>query len=415
MTKPYDVIVIGGGASGLVAAYSAANAGAHTLLLEKQKRLGRKLSATGNGRCNLSHVGFSQENFHSEEIFFSHQVLERFDEKATLAFFDRLGVSPIYDDQGRYYPRSLQAGAVVDVLRFACAEAGVTIHTEEEVVSLQMRYPNYELVSNQGHYQAKAVVVACGGKAYTQLGADEGGYRLLEGFGHGRTALYPGIVQLDSSLKACKSLAGQKWDCHCQLWVDDQASPYHDLGEVLFTDYGLSGPPILQLSSPSIRAQAQGHKVALQLDLFPTLAEEDLIRLLQKRGEAFDQRSKVDSFIGFLPRIMATALLSHLGYQPLDKPAKDLSPKDWEKIAKTLKAWVFPITGHQGWKSAKVTLGGIATPDFNPASLESWLSPGLYACGEVLDVDGDCGGYNLQWAWSSGYVAGSEAGLFAIT
>lgn len=410
--KMWDVVVVGAGASGLMAAYRAAKSGAEVLLLEKEKRPGRKLFATGNGRCNLSHRGFSLKNFHSQQAHFPAQVLARLPEKATLALWEALGVSVVADERARYYPRSLQAGAVVDVLRFSCEEAGVALQTEVTVQSLSQKDAVFYLTTGQETITARSVVVACGGAAGAPLGGTEAGYQLLQAFGHDVVPIMPGIVQLKTHPAGVRGLRGQKWEAQVQLVINDTVQA-KDEGEVLFTEYGLSGPPILQLSGQAVRALAKKQSVHIHLDLLPALSVDALGQLLLQRKANHPTRSREQLFIGVLPRILATVHLVLAGYQPLDAPAATLSDKHWQKLAVQLKNWVLPITGSQDLKAAQVTLGGVATTDFDPETLGSWLAPGLYACGEVLDVDGDCGGYNLQWAWSSGYVAGTEAAAFA--
>lgn len=409
---PADVAVIGAGASGLMAAYQAATAGATVILFEKEKRPGRKLAATGNGRCNLSHRGFSLRNFHGGQPHFPAAALQRLPESATLALFEDMGLSVVEDTRARYYPRSLQAGAVVDVLRFSCAEAGVALQTETPVQHITQAPHGFIVHTPTEGIPAKTVIVACGGAAAAPLGGSVSGYKLLEHFGHRRTAIRPGIVQLKTDPEAVRGLRGQKWDVRLALHVNGKAAA-EDEGEVLFTDYGLSGPPVLQLSALAVRALAQRDRVNLHLDVVPGLSEANLSQTLVARRQSHPARSREQLLIGLLPRMLAVAHLKAIGASPLTAQAGTLTDKQLRSLAGRLKNWIIPVTGSQDLSAAQVTLGGIATDDFDPETLASWLVPGLYACGEVLDVDGDCGGYNLQWAWSSGYVAGTEAAGYA--
>lgn len=408
----WDVIVIGAGASGLVASIHAAYAGASCLLLEARERPGAKILASGNGRCNFSHQGFKLKNFHSKSPHFPKEVLGRFSEESTITWFRSLGLESIVDERQRYYPRSLQAGAVLDILRFSAEEAGVTMRTNSRVETLKYDGKNFHIRTFRGSEQSKTVVVACGGRAAPALGGTEDGYELLEGFGHHRTKLYPGIVQLKSELGSLKALKGQKWDCALSLEACGKELGRED-GEVLFTNYGLSGPAVIQLSSLAQRAMARNERTKLWLNFFPTWDEERLYETLGNRIKAHPERSRVQIFIGLVPRMIASAALSQLHLKPQDAPASSLKDEDVQSLARLLTAWPQEITGSLDFKEAQVTIGGIEVDDFDPVSLASWLCPGLYACGEVLDVDGDCGGYNLQWAWSSGFVAGSEAAFYS--
>lgn len=408
----YDVAVIGAGASGFMAAITSARAGAKTILLEAQARGGAKILASGNGRCNLSHRGFTIKNFHSRSPHFPSPVLQRFGEKETLQAFREMGLETVLDERDRYYPQALQAGAVVDILRFAAQEAGVDFVVSSPVTGIRMDKGGFRLQTPAHTYVAKALVMAAGGKAGSGLGGSEAGYELLEALGHERTPLYPGIVQLKTDLGALKSAKGQKWVCGLTL-SDGNRPLMYEKGEVLFTSYGLSGPGPIQVSSLAQRLLNQGKKPRIEMNFFPDMSQQEFERVLQQRQAAFPQRSRAQVFIGLLPRIFGVAALSQMNLRPQDAPCRTLSAKDIKKLANLLMAWPQVVQGTLDFKEAQVTLGGIAVEDFNPESLESWMCPGLFACGEVLDVDGDCGGYNLQWAWSSGFVAGTEASLYS--
>ncbi len=403
----WDVTIIGGGASGLAAALAAARSGAQVLLLEKQKRVGRKLAATGNGWCNFTHKGFTTANYHGAPPYFVSEALTQFDEVDTLQFFSELGVVAFCDERDRYYPYSKNAGAVVDALRFACAEAGVTLRTEVMVKAVKNDGGKFTVQSNEGTESTRAVIIACGGEAAPQLGGCRDGYLFLRHFGHVLVPTRPAIVQLVAKQDAVRGLQGLHWD------VVAAACGRKEDGELLFTNYGLSGPVILQLSETVGAALNDVAEVPVTIDLLPDWLECDLLQMLNERRTLLADRPLGDFFVGFLPRPLASALLraAHCGKQ--NRPAKELSDDQLAALAHVAKAFVVPVVDTRPFRDAQATAGGIDSADFDPKTLMSWRVPGLFACGEVLDVLGDCGGYNLQWAWSSGRAAGTAAAVWA--
>lgn len=403
----WDVTIIGGGASGLAAALTAARSGAQVLLLEKEKRLGRKLAATGNGWCNFTHKGFTTANYHGATPYFISEVLNTHHEADTLAFFSELGVVAFCDERGRYYPYSKNAGAVVDALRFACADCGVTLRTEAPVDRLLKKGDHFTLRTKEKIESSRTVIIACGGEAAPQLGGCRDGYDFLRHLGHDLIPTRPAIVQLVAKEEAVRALKGLHWQ------VVASASGRKEAGELLFTGYGLSGPVILQLSEALSAALVTAKEVPVTIDLLPDWQEERLVQTLKERRRLLSDRALGDFFVGFLPRPLASALLRAANSGKQNRPVKDLSDNQLAELAHLAKAFVVPVIGTRPFRDAQATAGGIDCADFDPASLMSWRVSGLFACGEVLDVLGDCGGYNLQWAWSSGRLAGRSAALWA--
>lgn len=397
--------IIGGGASGMAAAIAASGQGVAVVLCESQARLGRKLLATGNGRCNLSHQGFSDANYHGTHPHFVHEALARYDEADTLAFFEKLGLVLTTDERQRYYPATLQAAAVLDVLRLAIEEAGVRVCTETRIEHIQQAKNGHFILRHKGgSIHADAVIVAAGGEASPKLGGTRDGYQLLESLGHRLIATAPGIVQLEADVRSLKAAGGLKREMGLTLLADGQPIA-SDAGEVLITSYGISGPPVLQCAGHAVRALARGARVEARLNLFPAETTDTLEAQLISRHAALPQRSAAAFFVGLLPRLFAQCALKACGIAP----DAALRRADLQALAAQLSAWPLTVKGTRGLAEAQVTLGGIDTADLDSASLQSWIVPGLFACGEVLDIDGDCGGYNLQWAWSSGRLAAASA------
>lgn len=402
--------IIGGGASGMAAAIAASGQGVAVVLCEAQARLGRKLLATGNGRCNLSHQGFTDANYHGTHPHFVHEALARYDEADTLAFFEKLGLVLTTDERQRYYPATLQAAAVLDVLRLAIEEAGVRVFTETRIERIQQAKNGHFILRHKGgSIHADAVIVAAGGEASPKLGGTRDGYQLLESLGHRLIETAPGIVQLEADVRSLKAAGGLKREMGLTLLADGEPIA-SDAGEVLITSYGISGPPVLQCAGHAVRALARGARVEARLNLFPAETADTLEAQLIARHAALPQRSAAAFFVGLLPRLFAQCALKACGIAP----EAALRRADLKALAARLSAWPLTVKGTRGLAEAQVTLGGIDTADLDSASLQSWIVPGLFACGEVLDIDGDCGGYNLQWAWSSGRLAAASAVNYLI-
>lgn len=405
MTVRKTLAIVGGGASGMAAALAASDQGVRVQLYESQNRLGRKLLATGNGRCNFSHKGFTVNNYHGSHPHFVREALSRFDEEDTLAFFESLGLAWTVDARARYYPQSLQAAAVLDVLRLSLDEAGVQVYTDTRITALRPKASGgFQLQWKGGSAHADAVIIACGGEAAPKLGGTRDGYKLLAALGHSLIATAPGIVQLEADITSLKAANGLKREAGVTILADGRAIA-EDKGELLITNYGLSGPPVLQCAGHAVRALAAGHKIVASVNLFPEYDLPALEELLLTRHAALPERRAAAFFVGLLPRLFAQCALKACGL----KQDAALDAAALHRLAQRLHDWRLPVHGSRGFADAQVTLGGIDTADFDSATLQSWMVPGLYACGEVLDIDGDCGGYNLQWAWSSGRLAGESA------
>ena len=396
--------IIGGGASGMAAALAASQQeNVQVLLFERQARLGRKLQATGNGRCNLTNLGANLRNFHGECSDFADYALTTFDVSRTLSWFAAMGLYTVAEESGRVYPYSDQANSVVDVLRFALEKPNIQVLTGVEVAKVRKQDGIFTVETAEESFACDKLIIACGGLAGSKLGGSMSGYKLLMKFGHHCTKLRPALVQIKSDWHGCAALKGVRANTHAQIYFQDQLYS-ESTGELQFTEYGLSGPVIFEISRDVCQKKGQW---ICQLDLLPALSEVQLMTMLQRKRQT--NLTAEELLTGILHNRLGRVLVKEAGIA-LYVPVGQL--EDWElkKVCRLAKNLQIPLQEPMGMDSAQVTAGGIFTDEFDPQTMESRLVPGLYACGEVLDIDGDCGGFNLQWAWSSGRCAGSAAG-----
>lgn len=398
------IAIIGGGASGMAAALAAAeDPGNRVVLLERQARLGRKLQATGNGRCNLSNLHAGQEGYHGDTPGFSRFALTQFPPERTLEWFGALGLYAVAEESGRVYPYSDQANSVVDVLRFALEKPNIRVELGCEVEKIRKTAKGFRLEWADGALDCNRLIVACGGLAGTKLGGSMSGYKLLRSLGHRCTRLRPNLVQVKTAWGGVAALKGVRANCRAEI-LHEGALVRAGGGELQFTECGLSGPVMFELSRDV--CQERGSWVC-RLDFLPDMPERTLLAALTRRTGTALPASEL--FTGILHNRLGRVLTQAAGI-PLSAPISSLSEAQLVEAARLAKGLEAPLTEPLGMDSAQVTAGGIVTAEFNEETMESKLCPGLFACGEVLDVDGDCGGYNLQWAWSSGRLAGINAG-----
>lgn len=395
-----EIAIIGGGASGLMAALAARSEGCSTTIYERCNRVGRKILATGNGRCNMTNTGASLKNYYGRNPEFILSAVSRFWVKETIEFFSGIGVLCKEESNGKVYPYSDTASSVLDVLRREASALGVKTRCDYDVCSVRCSENKFLIKSYNGEKAfADRVIIAAGGKAAPDLGSNGSGYELLKMLGHSITELRPSLVQLKTDDKSVKKLKGIK--INARVSADDISEE----GELLFTEYGLSGPPIFSISAKI----PMGRDIIV--DIMPEYDRDDIINILYSRAAYLYDVPLEEFFTGMLNKRVGLVLLKEAISVPLSRKASELSDNDIKKIADMIKRWRFKVTGTMSWNNAQVTKGGAVTDQFDPETMESKLVKGLYACGEVLDIDGDCGGYNLQWAWTSGRIAGLSAAI----
>jgi len=396
--------IIGAGASGMAAALAAAeNENVQVILMERQARVGRKLSATGNGRCNLTNLHANAGGYHGENASFADAALSSFDVSATLDWFRSLGLYTVAEESGRVYPYSDQANSVVDVLRFALEKPNIQLLTGFEVTKVKHTGEGFRVDSAEETVFCDKLIIACGGLAGTKLGGSMAGYKLLRSFGHKCTRLRPTLVQLKSAWNGCASLKGVRTNCRVQIFHNGLLHS-ESCGELQFTEYGLSGPVIFETSRDACQGAGEW---TCRLDFLPDMAGETLkAELIRRKTTGLKAE---DLLTGILHNRLGRVIVQSTGISGY-VPIAQLEEAELEMVCAAVKGFEVALTEPLGMVSAQVTAGGIFTSEFDATTMESRLVPGLYACGEVLDIDGDCGGYNLQWAWSSGRMAGTHAG-----
>ena len=398
------IAIIGGGASGMAAALAAAeNENNQVILLERQARVGRKLQATGNGRCNLSNVHAADRGYHGQNPEFVQKAISAFNPADTLNWFQSLGLFTVTEESGKVYPYSDQANSVVDVLRLALMKPNIILKTGYEVTKIQKTGEIFQLTNGEEPIACDKLIVACGGLAGSKLGGSMSGYKLLAKFGHRSTRLRPSLVQIKSAWPELPSLKGVRANCRVEI-LHNNTTYAQSAGELQLTEHGISGPVIFEISRDVCAAPG---KWTAKLDFLPHTAPAVLEAELQRRRGT--NLPMEELLTGILHNRLGRVLTKAAGIKG-KQYVNQISNQELKDVIAAVKELQIDLTEPLGMDSAQVTAGGILTDGFDPATMQSNLVPGLYACGEVLDIDGDCGGYNLQWAWSSGRCAGLHAG-----
>lgn len=433
LNKYWDVIVVGGGAAGLMAAIHAARAGAQVLILEHMERPGKKLLMTGNGKCNLTNEALlhfdewqdetaCEQYYHGSCPAFVLSALKKFDIKSTLNFFEDLGVVAV-QRRGGYFPMSGQASAVLDAMLMECGRLGIFIKCEIGIRSIHKAEKNckiegcvdkcapdvFIIETKTGTYKAQKCILATGGKSYKKTGSDGSGFLYVERFGHHIQDLVPALVPLQSDLAFFKKVAGIRAEISIKIYIDG-VEFRRESGELQLTDYGISGICVFQVSSLASRALKAGKKVLAELNFLPKLTDEDAFTQIMKRaGSVYAQNKTMEQcMLGMLADKLGSALLAEAQI-PSSQMSRDLTAAQAKRLVTCIRHFRVPIISTRSFEQAQVTAGGVDTRQVSPDTMESEKIPGLYFAGEMLDVDGICGGFNLQWAWSSGAVAGMHA------
>jgi len=400
------VAIIGGGASGLMAAITAASKGAEVTIYEAKERLGKKILATGNGKCNYTNLVQEDSCYRGTNPSFSKAAREAFSVAKTLEFFQSIGIEPKIRN-GYVYPNSEQAASVADALAMEVRAKRIDV-IAKQVYSVKGSKGAFYVKSEQGTEEFDKVILCCGSPAGMKNAKEFTGYELAGRLGHHMTPLIPALVQLRCREKWFKTVSGVRTEGVVTV-LENGTQIAQEKGELLFADYGLSGIPVFQISRFAGEALLRGSKVTCTLDLLPGYTVEELTALLSKRLEHLKKRTAEEILTGLLNHKLNYILLKELNIDPVADSKKAYAPDDLEHLARLYKGLTCQVTELNPFSNAQVCAGGVDTTEINDSTMESKLVPGLYFAGELVDVDGTCGGYNLQWAWSSGYVAGLHA------
>ena len=400
-----EIAVIGGGASGMMAAITARKSGKEVVILERKDRILKKVLITGNGRCNITNVNANISNYFGKNISSVENILNSFNPQDTMDFFNGLGIICNEENRGKVYPLSGQASSVVDALRFEAERLGVRIETEFYVRKIEKEGFKFKIYSeDRKKIEAGRVIIAAGGQSYPELGSNGSGFELAKELGHSVTRLSPSIVQLKTEKNQVKGLQGIKTDAAVTAYGDNKKICTYD-GELLFTDYGISGNVVFNISF----VMPLYKNVEFEIDFMEKFDYNELYEILKERKKIMSHLTMENYFNGMINKKLGQFLSKVSGIEKLSKPVKDLNDSEIRKLCTVLKKYRVKILDTTGFKNAQITAGGVSLDEVNPETLESKIVKGLYFSGEVLDVYGECGGFNLQWAWASGYIAGGNA------
>lgn len=395
-----ETAIIGAGAAGLIA---AGKAGRGAVLLEGSPKPGKKLLATGNGRCNLTNLNVSPEHYHGDRAAAS--VLEKYMPKKIFAEFESMGLLCRTDSEGRAYPYNFQAAAVLQALCCTCEQTGVSTEWDFTVENISRENGGFVIKAADGREVfAKRCILAVGGAASPRHSCAKNGYELAKALGHSVTRLSPSLAPLKTTARSCRSLKGMRCRARAALYLNGN-EVYAESGEVIFGDGQLSGICIFNLSA---RLRGMSGNMEVRLDLLDEMQVFELVKYLKRLQGLRPEMKASELFAGVLNLRIGQELVKLCGIDR-DKRLSAISGAEIEKAAQLCKNWRFPVVGTGDWDSAQVTSGGVPLAEIDLNTMESKKCAGLYLVGEMLNVDGDCGGYNLHWAWATGLAAGTAA------
>ena len=402
------VAVIGGGASGMMAAVTAASEGARVILLEHKDRIGKKILSTGNGRCNFTNIHQEPICYHSEDPLFPWEVVERFNAQAVISFFFQLGVYS-KNRNGYIYPNSDQASAVLDAFRMELDRLKVEIRTGVECREIRPGKKGFTVLTDQGPVRADRVILCAGSKAAPTTGSDGSGYDLAKMLGHRILPVLPALTALKCEEKFFKSIAGVRANGSVSIWSGGECIA-KDTGEIQLTDYGISGIPVFQVSRYASKLLYEKKETDAVLDFMPDFTKEQTNAFLRARAKTRPDKSAEMFLIGLFHKKLCD-LWIRLSEIPRQRKAGELTEDEIARLTSLIKEFRVRVRETNPYDKAQVCCGGVDTREVNPETLESVYVPGVYFAGEILDVDGMCGGYNLTFAWASGYAAGRSAAV----
>ena len=397
-----DITIIGAGPAGMMAAITAARRGAGIVLLEQNTDIGKKLLSTGNGKCNYTNKKMDSSCFNGS-IRLIKNGLSVFDENDTIAFFEELGI-PAYDKNGYIYPNSKQAASVVAALRMEMMSLKIDVRTSFKVTDIKKTDKGYVVFSGNDKVESKKLIIAAGLKAAPKLGSDGSMFKIIESLGHRFLPVVPALCGFYCEGLKFNKTAGVRCDCALTLHTS-AGNTICSEGELQITDYGMSGIPVFQISRYASMDIKNGNTPRLETDFMPRMSDDELLKYLRKRVACVKDKRSVNEMLN---GILNQKLMHQSKISP-DKKAAMLDDKDLNKLVSVMKHTYVYMKKPRSFEFAQICAGGIDTKQIDPCTLSSKVCDNLYFAGEILDVDGICGGYNLQWAWTSGYIAGMES------
>lgn len=406
MQNEFDVAIIGAGPAGISAAIFAAEKGKKVVLLEKNSQIGRKILATGNGRCNITNRNIEVDRYHSTDQNFVAEILKKFNQTETMEFFESLGLILKEEDRGRVFPRTNQASSVVSALNHKLIESNVHILTDFVVKEVE-KSSFWDLTSADGRViRASKLIIATGGKAAHHLGSSGDGLYWAKKLGHTVSPIYAALVPVETAEEWPAEVQGIKVEANVKVMFDDKEVSNRS-GDLLFTHFGVSGPAVMSQAGKIAPLLEKG-PVLLSIDIFPEINEDKLNQKLTDIFANSGAKAVKNALLGVAPANLLPVILRNAIVDP-DKKAAEISKEERKKIIDNIKSMKLSVKKIRPLREAQVTSGGVELSEVNPETLESRIISELYFAGEILNVDGDSGGFNLQWAWSSGFVAGSNA------
>lgn len=403
MNYKKQVYVIGAGASGMMAAIAAKRNGFQVTILEGMNQAGKKILMTGNGKCNLSNDVFHFRCYHNENTEFLRNIFSQFTVEQTCQFFEELGLF-ITKKNGYLYPNSMQASSVAKILNDECNQIGIQICYQNKVKEIKKKKNHYLLYTEHKIYEADIIILAAGSMAYPKTGSDGSGYHLLRKLGCNIIAPLPALTGLKCKEKYCKNFAGVRVKGTVYMQIDGKKVA-EDTGEIQLTNYGVSGIPIFQISRYASRALYAKKKVTVFLDFMSNINFFELYEIFRKKCNRYPKKTIADQFVGVLNDKLVNVILETLQLNK-NTMSKEITESVLKKIISKVKKFELHVIGTNGYEQSQVCCGGLDIKEVDSKTLQIKKYPGIYVAGEILNVDGICGGYNLQWAWSSGYVAG---------
>ena len=404
--KQLKIAVIGGGASGMMAAISAGKEGASVNVFEASKRIGNKILMTGNGKCNFSNLMVDDTCYYSKDREFVRKIMKQFSPNATKLFFEEAGML-VKNKNGYLYPQGEQASIVLDILRLKLKEYGICVYTECRISKIQNQNNCFVIeADNEKQHVFDRVIIATGGRSYPKTGSDGNGYKLAKKLGHSIMPTVPALVQLCGADNFYNIVAGVRSEGSVTLYIDNEMVR-KERGEIQFTDYGISGIPVFQISRIAAYGLFEKKPVVIRVDVLPEY-EKDKIKEFVKNRVLLHKNNTLEEFMCGFANKKLCLLAMKLMNKKSDSKICTMSEEELLQIVLKLKNIEFHITDTKGYETAQVTAGGVNVAELNN-DLSSKVVKGLYFTGEIIDVDGICGGYNLQWAFATGHIAGCAA------